>query len=170
MVKPRNKKYQQKYKKNTLSPIFGFSDDEDRRLKMLPHLAIGSLAVADAGGNDAMADWTTVLVRIVSGREMAMRHFSTEVAVLMQARISTLVDMFVRFDTTTKWDITESELTDINYALNIVDDMQSSIRRKDYHVVYLAIRGLQIAEILENQNSITAGIVPEAIQTSVAIG
>lgn len=145
----RNKKYIPKYSKNDQSLIFGFNADEQRNLKLLPHLALASL-VNSTPTTDNMQSWCEVLARLLSGRELSISYYSDESSEAVHSAITTMTDIYLVHDKTQIWDISPDAQVIINAAVTMIDDMQDLVTRKEYYSVIEAIKYIKMTDIVKN--------------------
>jgi hypothetical protein len=126
-----SRKQAQKYRTTKLAPIFGFSPEEIRRIKLTAHLSLTDLA---EGRGDGMK-YGDVLSRILLGRELAFQFFSIEAAEYLHKAMNAVVNIYYECVKKDEWSISHDQRQELGDAIAMVDDMHEHLSRKEYFKV-----------------------------------
>lgn len=142
--KKRNKKYIPKL--SVIPSVFALSDDELRKFKMLGYLSLDNLK----SGKGNLIDWTNIAARFMTGRLLVKEYFvEKEAKEQINEGLHKVVNIGKRYNPNgvTNWDITEEEENKITIALNLIDDAQDLVSRKEYHIIHQKASKLSIIDI-----------------------
>jgi hypothetical protein len=109
---------------------FGFHPDDIYRMRAAPNSALHWLA----RGAGTLSDWQLVLNRLALGRELAMNFFDAPAAEELHSIIVDFGAFFIRFHEHGDWQFSENQRAVVAYGLNLVDEIQSKITRREFNL------------------------------------
>jgi len=142
--KKRNKKYVPKLA--VIPSVFALSDDELRKFKMLGYLSLDNLK----SGKGNLLDWTNIIARFITGRLLVKEYFVEEKAKeQINEGLRKVINIGKRYNPNgiTNWDITEEESNEIISSLNLIDEAQDLVSRKEYYIIHQKASKLSIADV-----------------------
>ncbi len=146
--KKRNKKYVPKL--SMIPSVFALSDDELRKFKMLGYLSLDNLK----SGKGNLLDWTNIAARFITGRLLVKEYFVEEEAKQqINEGLRKVINIGKRYNANgiTNWDITKEEESTITTALNLIDEAQDLVSRKEYHAIHQKASKLSIADVFNEE-------------------
>lgn len=150
---PTSKKPRKKYRPKPMgaNPIkaFRFNADAEFWLKTHPHAALEAMR----SGTATATDFDTVSLRVRWGAQMVEDHLvdPRPAREVMQAGVSALESVGDRFDRLGKVGATGEEFRNLGEALNLTDDLQSTLTRRELEQSLRPVLDVRDADLREMQ-------------------
>lgn len=125
--------------------IYGFSKDWALHLKTKPRLAFQAFV----NGTPQSTDWSMVLGRLATGRELAIHYFDEDVAKSLHQAIVQWGAFVIKFKESRRWEMTPELSADIADALDVTDQIQDQLTRKEFTLAFNNALQVEVKELPE---------------------
>lgn len=114
----------------TLPKVYRFNREAEINLQLIPHQELESLRT----GNGSEQSFHTLAARLNVGLVCFQRYWKDDLENIksMDDALNALVAVRNRFERTGKWGVSGDELKNIGTGLNLTDEAQLNLTRRDF--------------------------------------
>lgn len=114
----------------TLPKVYRFNKEAETNLQLIPHQELEALRT----GNGSEQSFHTLAARLNVGLVCFQQYWKDDMdnILLMDSALNSLVSVRERFQRTGKWGVSGDELKNIGTGLNLTDEAQLNLTRRDF--------------------------------------